>query len=333
MQPPPSQKLAADGDAVDRFARDLAALAGPDWLARRFGVAVSGGPDSMALLWLAASLLPGQVHAATVDHGLRQGSADEARMVAAFCAREHIPHVILQPAQPIRGSLQAAARAVRYRLLDEWRTAAAIDHVLTAHHADDQLETMVMRLNRASGVGGLAAIRARNGAVLRPLLRWRRGELAALALDNDLPFVDDPANGDHRFDRARLRQALAGQSVLDPVAVARSAQWLGDADDALNWAVAAVTANWPDAADISVIRDEAYPAEIFRRVVETRLRANEPGMTLRGAALDGVVAAMQDGRRAMVGGLMIDPMPAPADGSGAIWRISAAPHRKTGKKA
>src|SRR3546814_4756103 len=80
-----------------------------------YGVAVSGGPDSMALLWLMATLLPGQVGAATVDHGLRKGSADEARMVAGFCAREHIPHSILHPAAPLSGSLQAAARAERYQ--------------------------------------------------------------------------------------------------------------------------------------------------------------------------------------------------------------------------
>src|SRR3546814_3973747 len=86
-------------------------------------VAVSGGPDSMALLWLMATLLPGQICAATVDHGLRKGSADEARMVAGFCAREHIPHAILHPAAPISGSLQAAARAERYRLLEQWREA------------------------------------------------------------------------------------------------------------------------------------------------------------------------------------------------------------------
>src|SRR3546814_19233579 len=78
-------------------------------------------------------------------------------MVAGFCAREHIPHAILHPAAPISGSLQAAARAERYRLLEQWREAHALDHVVTAHHADDQLETMIMRLNRSSGVGGLSS--------------------------------------------------------------------------------------------------------------------------------------------------------------------------------
>src|SRR3546814_6847035 len=95
-------------------------------------------------------------------------------------------------------------------------SAHAFDHIVTAHHADDQLETMIMRLNRSSGVGGLAGIRARNGTVLRPLLSWRRDDLTALALDADLPLVEDPSNSDIRFDRARLRSALKSQQILDP---------------------------------------------------------------------------------------------------------------------
>lgn len=325
MLPPQKQKQAADGSAVERFGADLAALAGPDWHRLHYGIAVSGGADSMALLWLTASLLPGQIWAATVDHGLRQGSADEARMVAGFCAREHIPHSLLRPAAPIRGSLQAAARAERYRLLEAWREANGLDHILTAHHADDQLETIVMRLNRSSGVGGLAAIRARNGVTLRPLLHWRRRELAALALDADLPFVDDPSNADARFDRARLRRTLATQSFLDPEAAARAARHLSEADEALDWAVDTVMACWLDSDDETIIRDSSYPMEIFRRIVERRLHANDPRLALRGTTLDGVIAAMRAGRRAMVGELLIDPVKGSANG---CWRISRAPHRR-----
>lgn len=328
MQPPQKQKPAAEADAPHRLARQLEVLAGPGWQQRSYGVAVSGGPDSMALLWLMASLLPGQVRAATVDHGLRQGSADEARMVAGFCARERIPHATLSPPAPINGSLQAAARTERYRLLEAWRADEGLAHILTAHHADDQLETIVMRLNRSSGVGGLAAIRARNGFILRPLLHWRRDELVRLALDEDLPFVEDPSNADTRFDRARLRHALASQTVLDVKAAARSADWLAEADDAIDWAVERLIAAWPDASDIAVIRDEGYPPEIFRRIVTQRLRANAAGLPLRGASLDGVVKAMKDGRRAMVGALLIDAVPGL---QGTIWRISAAPRRKARK--
>lgn len=330
MLPPQKQKQAADRDSADRLAGDLRALAGAAWHRLHYGVAVSGGPDSMALLWLMATVLPGQVWAATVDHGLRQGSDEEARMVASFCRREHIPHSTLRPAAPISGSLQAAARAERYRLLDQWRSANALDHIVTAHHADDQLETIVMRLNRSSGVAGLAAVRARNGVVLRPMLHWRRRDLVNVALDHDLPFVDDPSNSDDRFDRARLRRALKSQTFIDPAAAARSADWLAEADEALDWAVDRAIAGWPDAADIAVIRDDAYPAELFRRIVALRLRANAPQLIVRGASLDGVIAAMRDGKRAMVGSLLIDP----AGGSeGSMWRISAAPRRNRAKKS
>lgn len=325
MQPPQKQKQAADADVVERLGGDLSALIGPDWQRLHYGIAVSGGPDSMALLWLMATLLPGQVWAATVDHGFRKGSDEEARMVAGFCSREHIPHSTLVPSAPIKGSLQAAARTERYRLLEQWRSANALDHIVTAHHADDQLETIVMRLNRSSGVGGLAAIRARNGVVLRPLLHWRRNQLVRLALDNDIPFVDDPSNCDNRFDRARLRHALRSQTALDPEAAARSAEWLAEADDAIDWAVERLIASWPDASDIAVIRDEGYPPEIFRRIITQRLRANDPQLALRGASLDGVITAMREGRRAMVGALLIDAV---RGLKGTIWRISAAPRRK-----
>ena len=329
MQPPQKQKLVADRDNPDRLASDLRALAGPEWHQLHYGVAVSGGPDSMALLWLMATLLPGQVWAATVDHGLRKGSDQEARMVASFCSREHIPHSTLRPAAPIKGSLQAAARAERYHLLDQWRSANALDHILTAHHADDQLETIVMRLNRSSGVGGLSAIRSRNGVVMRPLLHWRRSDLVGLALENDLPFVDDPSNSNNRFDRARLRQAMKSQTILDPAAAARSADWLAEADEALDWAVERLIASWPDASDIAVIRNESYPPEMFRRIVALRLRANAAQLAIRGGSLDGVIAAMHKGKRAMVGALLIDPV---RGFEGAIWRISDAPRRKLPKK-
>ena len=326
MLPPQKQKQAVDSDAVERLGGELAALVGADWHRRDYGVAVSGGPDSMALLWLMASLLPGQVRAATVDHGLRSGSAEEARMVAAFCAREHIPHATLTPHSPIAGSLQAAARSARYDLLDGWRREQGIDFIVTAHHADDQLETMIMRLNRSSGVGGLASIRARNGQVLRPLLGWRHMDLTRLALDQDIPFVDDPSNSDERFDRARLRHALRYQSTIDAEAAARSARWLAEADEALDWAVDQAITSWPEVDDTAVIRDLGYPPELFRRIVMRRLSHADPRLVLRGVTLDTVIAAMREGRRAMVGSLLID---AAGERDGSIWRISSAPRRKS----
>ncbi len=140
----------------------------------RFGIAVSGGPDSMALLDLAVQAWPGRVAAATLDHGLRAESAAEAAMVARWCAQRRVPHATLAPETAVSGNIQDWARRQRYAQLEAWRAGAGLDWILTAHHADDQLETLLMRLNRGSGVGGLAGVRARAGRVLR-WLQGRRG--------------------------------------------------------------------------------------------------------------------------------------------------------------
>lgn len=326
---PQKAKPAADPSPAERLAIALNTLAGRDWRSLRYGAAVSGGGDSMVLLALLQQLLPSQIEAATVDHQLRSASADEAEMVAHWCRTNAVPHCILRPVMPIKGSLQAEARAVRYTLLEQWRRDQGLDFILTAHHADDQLETLIMRLNRSSGVGGLAGIRAQQGTVLRPLLGWRRGALSHWAKVHAVPFVDDPANADPRFDRARLRTALGGQRLLDPEAVTRSAGWLDQADQALDWTVESLIAAWPDTDDPTIIRDANYPDELFRRIVARQLRCNQPGLLLRGIALDGVMRAMREGRRAMVGALLIDPA---MSSGGSAWRISAAPRRKSGQK-
>lgn len=329
MPPQPKQRLAAEAEFSDRLTSSLAALVGKDWREKRYGVAVSGGGDSMALLAMMARLLPGRVSAATVDHGLRDGSADEAAMVAGWCAKYGVPHNILRPAKRITGSLQAAAREARYALLEDWRSETRLDFVATAHHADDQLETMIMRLNRSSGVSGLAGVRGRQRHILRPLLHWRRNELEQWLAANAVPYISDPSNSDPRFDRARLRKMLANQTLMDPKSAARSAEWLDQADQALEWMVSELIATWPDASDRAVIRDYRYPDELLRRIIARRLRTLDPGLGLRGVALDGVMKAMRGRRRAMVGQLLIDPQP--HDGS-SVWRISAAPRRKTREK-
>lgn len=283
----------------------------------------------MALLGLMQQLLPGQVEAATVDHGLRAASADEAAMVGDWCAAAGVRWECLFPDTPIKGSVQAAARTVRYALLAAWREARRLDYLLTAHHADDQRETLLMRLNRASGVGGLAGIRERQGWIVRPVLRWRRSELVHWAAAHGMPHIDDPSNADPRFDRARLRAALVKQDWLDPIAVTRSANWLDQADQALDWMAQRLIADWPDGPDPAIIRDAAYPDELFRRILVRRLAAHAPGLTVRGVALDGVMQAMRAGRRAMVGDLLIDAV----DGSEpSLWRISKAPRRKALRK-
>ncbi len=131
--------------AVDRFRSDFDLLIGSG---ARVGIAVSGGPDSMALLLLAAAARPGAIEAATVDHALREGSRAEAEMVARTCAALGVPHAILTAGwkEKPATAIQERARAERYRLLGFWAEERALDALATAHHADDQAETLLQEI-------------------------------------------------------------------------------------------------------------------------------------------------------------------------------------------
>lgn len=203
----------------------------------RLGIAVSGGPDSLALLLLGQAALPGRVAAASVDHGLRPESASEAAMVARVCAARGIPHAVFT-VQVASGNMQAEARAARYAALAEWAGQERLSAVATAHHADDQAETLLMRLNRGSGLSGLAGVRARRALsdsclLIRPLLGWRKAELEAVCVSAGVEPVRDPSNTDLHYDRVRVRGALDNANWLDPLALARSAGLLAEADAAM----------------------------------------------------------------------------------------------------
>ena len=165
-----------------RFAADFARLAS-DITNPLF--AVSGGPDSMAMLTLAHEALPPGFTVASIDHRVRPEAAEESAMVAAHCATLGIPHATLAPSEPITGaSIQAQARTTRYALLTDHARAIGAGALVTGHHADDQAETFLMRAARGSGLAGLAGVRARTEVhgvtVIRPLLYWRRAELRAI---------------------------------------------------------------------------------------------------------------------------------------------------------
>jgi tRNA(Ile)-lysidine synthase len=135
--------------------------------------------------------------------------------------------------------VQARARHARYFALAEWAKKRGSSAIATAHHMDDQAETLLMRLNRGSGVEGLAGIREMQTfhwsriPVIRPLLRFRRDELAGVTFAAGLEPASDPTNEDDRFDRARIRKALAEAPWLSVPALAASARHLADADIAL----------------------------------------------------------------------------------------------------
>jgi tRNA(Ile)-lysidine synthase len=306
---------------VRRFADDFRRLkgAGPDG---RIGVAVSGGPDSLALLLLATAAFPGQVEAATVDHGLREAAADEARFVGDLCAARGIPHAVLTLDALDAGNVSAKARAARYAALNKWADSKGIDWLLTAHHADDQLETMIMRLNRGAGVTGLSGVRARQGRIVRPLLSWRRRELVALVVEAGIVAVDDPSNRDDRYDRARLRKSLAGSDWIDPLAVVESAAALADADAAIMWTVDALEAARVRVEEEQVLFDHSarLPAEYVRRLVLRCLRRIDPDCAPRGAALSRLIVTLESGGTAAIGNILAR--------GGKIWTFERAPPRR-----
>lgn len=225
---------------ADRFAADLAALWPETERAGPLGLAVSGGPDSLALLLLAHDALPGRIAVASVDHGLRPEAAGEVALVERVARERGIPFtplkVTLAP-----GNTQARAREARYAALAGWAQAASLSAVATAHHADDQAETLLMRLNRGSGLAGLAGVRASSVidgtevTLLRPLLGWRKSALAEVVAAAGITPAEDPSNTNPDFDRVRMRQALAEAEWLDPVQIAASAAHLAESWQALEW--------------------------------------------------------------------------------------------------
>ena len=305
--------MSPDVVLVDRFRADLDTLIDPG---TRFGIAVSGGPDSLALLLLAESSRPGEFEAATVDHGLRPESAAEAKMVADLCEEMDVPHAILaiEWDLPPASAIQEQARAVRYGALAAWMHDRDIGALLTAHHLDDQAETLVMRLNRGSGVRGLAGMRRKSKvpgypdlALLRPLLSWRRAELERICSEAGVEPVSDPSNLDDRFERVRIRRALAAADWLDPEALARSAENLGWSDEALDWATGQVWAGFVELGDDEIVyRDPGAPKEILRRIVAKAIaqlgNEGEPD-DLRGRELDRLLSVLEGAKTTTLRGV------------------------------
>jgi tRNA(Ile)-lysidine synthase len=319
---------------LERFNRDLNGLIAPD---ARIGLAVSGGPDSLALLLLAAAARPGLVEAATVDHALREGSRAEAEMVAGVCEKLGVPHAILtvEWQDKPETAIQERARIARYGLLAGWAKDKQLGAVATAHHIDDQAETFVMRLARGAGVKGLAGMRrlvrvpGSEIALVRPLLGWNRSELEQICASAGIEPASDPSNDDEQFERVRVRRALADSDWLDSRAVALSAAHLGHADAALHWAT---TLEWNRAVKNGrgqiIYTPTDAPREIRRRVIRRavlRLASEGGGADLRGRELDRLLAVLTSGRKATIRGVLCS--------GGQQWRFAKAPPRKAAQPA
>lgn len=313
MRSAPSEAL------IERFRRDVLECEGAA-SDLPMGVCVSGGPDSVALLLLAKAGFP-DIEAATVDHGLRPESAAEAEHVARLCEEIDVPHETLVLGTPGRGNLSDWARRERYGALVDWAGRRGRQLLMTAHHADDQLETMVMRLNRGSGVAGLAGIRGVRDGLSRPLLGWRKAELEAIVRDCGIEAIDDPSNRDDRFDRARLRKALASADWLDPVAASRSAASLAEAEEALGWAAQMYEYRQVSASGGEIRFDPGHlPRELNRRITLNCLKRVNSAANPRGEALERLIEALWAGETATLAGVLCK--------GGPVWVFSPEPPRR-----
>jgi tRNA(Ile)-lysidine synthase len=296
-------------------------------------LAISGGPDSTALLWLAArwrkSLKRGpELLAVTVDHALRPESAREAAGVRRLAKSLGVAHrtLVWTGKKPATG-LQQAARSARYALLAEAARKAGASYVLTAHTLDDQAETVLIRMSRGSGLSGLAAMaqvsRLPDGAgimtLVRPLLEVPKARLMATLRAAKVAFADDPSNRDPRFTRARVRglmPSLAGEG-LDATRLSLLARRLRRADSALeayvDRAMAILGEETSDAGPIvfPAPKFARLPAEIALRLLGravTRLGDEGPVELGKLEALHATLAAAQSGqarfRRSLAGAIV-----------------------------
>ncbi len=267
--------------------------------------------------------------ALTVDHGLRPESAVEAANVAKLCAGIGVEHTTLTAPglKGVRGNVQAKARAARYAAMEAECERTGVKLLMTAHHADDQAETLLMRLARGSGLSGLGGVRSSRpvGAlrILRPLLGWRKSELAAIVSRAGLVPVDDPSNRSAAYDRTAARSLLTAAPWLDPVRVAASASHLADAEAALEWTVEQAWRGRAEWEDKAVLLDvEGLPRELVRRLVVRAVAALNPAASPDGPSVDRLIESAHRRRESTLGGIRIS--------YGRKWRFAAAPPRRNG---
>jgi len=255
-------------------------------------LAVSGGPDSTALLLLAARWVKRvkrapKLMAVTIDHGLRPEAAREAAMVKRLARRLGVPHRTLHWRRgKLRSGLQDAARRARYELLAEVTAGAGLAHIVTAHTLDDQAETVLFRLARGSGIYGLTGMAraaplpiggTRAIFLIRPLLHLPKARLIATLKAARIPYAQDPSNRDPRFTRVRLREELMpalAREGLDARGFGRLAARLRRAEQAIAIAVDAARAAlspppWPPSGPVrfATVAFAGLPAEVALRLL------------------------------------------------------------------
>ncbi len=287
---------------------------------QRLGIAVSGGGDSVALLCLAAEYaktVPIEIHAVTVDHGLRQAAKDEVQMVTNLCGTLGVPHhVEFWQSWSGEGNLMAQARDARYDLMSGWAMANDVEAVAIAHTADDQAETLLMRLARGSGVDGLTGMvprRVWNGVTwVRPLLRSQRRDLRHFLEERNIAWIEDPTNENRDFERIRMRDALR---LLEPLGLTTDklvdvAYNMSKAREALDWQTFLETRDIAKvshgAVAIDLRRYRTLPQEIARRMLINALSWVSTNIySPRRAAVQNAIDAIRDGQNTTLDGCHI----------------------------
>ncbi len=275
---------------------ELAGLCRAAFLGSRSVVlAVSGGLDSMTLLlaaqrWREAEQGAGReiaLHVATIDHGLRPASADEAQWVAQQAQKASIAHhILVWTGEKPRTRIQEAARTARFGLLVDLVRRLRLPQradIALAHHLDDQAETFIMRLARGSGVDGLAAMPGRRKLnpfpeeihIVRPLLGISKERLRATLLERGLAWLEDPSNESLAFERVRVRRLLPAlaQAGVGAEQIGAAARRLARAKEALEQATADLVERIVDfhhgaMAEIALAGFLAAPAEFRVRLLQ-----------------------------------------------------------------
>jgi tRNA(Ile)-lysidine synthase len=288
----------ADGNARSVSAEEAAEFFSCFKAHNHILLAVSGGPDSIALMVLAqrwkkaSGRAAPKISVATVDHGLRKEARREAEGVARLGRSLRLPHVTLtwSGAKPKSG-VQEKARSARYELLVSHAREICADAIAVAHHADDQAETVLLRLAAGSGLSGLAAMKkntVRDGiAILRPFLTLPSARLRETLVEAHIPFIDDPSNDDSAYARIRMRQARATleQDGLTRERLVTLSNRMDRADEALRQIATAADRRHRMPSDSGRIYAPplfAEPFEIIIRVIQDAIssvgRDDEPNL-------------------------------------------------------
>jgi tRNA(Ile)-lysidine synthase len=209
-----------------------------------FLVAVSGGPDSLALTALSkiySNEKKNKIFFVLIDHGIRANSFDEAKNVKSLLKKKQIDLIILRNNEKIEKNIQSQAREIRYKLMQNFCTKKKIKFILTGHHSDDQIETFLIRLSRGSGVQGLSSMKkvsslSRKIKLIRPLLDEKKKNLTVLAKKYFGKIFKDPSNNNQNFLRTKVRGLIKQleKSGIKHKSIISSINNLGVTRDTLN---------------------------------------------------------------------------------------------------